>query len=310
MKISDKILRLFKSQLTKSSWRKRAIWLEYEYPDEIELNKGSITFTKLDLNIPNGKFEDLFKYYSRLSELKSVANANFKYLNNEIEVEISGIKCVAQTGEDFYILHEIFVERVYQFLIPSDEVIVIDIGLNVGLASLFFASLPFVKSVYAFEPFEPTFLQAKRNISLNPELSKKIQPFNYGLDAEDKKLKLDYNYDNKGSVGVLGKDFSASNNKVEITLKNIGPILNKICSDNPNTQIFMKIDCEGAEYDIFEYFKKEGFPDQVKMIAMEWHRKGPDTLVQTLSNSGFAAFYTYTYSQEIGMIYAARLQKQ
>ena len=59
-------------------------------------------------------------------------------------------------------------------------------------------------------------------------------------------------------------------------------------------------------YDIFKYFEKNGFPDQIKMIAMEWHRKGPETLVKTLADSGFASFYSYTYSQELGMIYATK----
>ena len=66
--------------------------------------------------------------------------------------------------------------------------IVIDIGMNVGIASLFFATLPHVEKVYAFEPFKAPYLRAMDNFKLNPALSAKIQAYNFGLSNKFEEL--------------------------------------------------------------------------------------------------------------------------
>jgi FkbM family methyltransferase len=293
--------------MASSSWEKRAIWLEFDYADEIELKNDVLHYKKLNLHIPKGEMEGMIKYYPKIKALKEVVGANFSYKNKEVEVEIGGIKCIAQTGEDFFILYEIFLEQVYNFDMPFSNIVVMDIGMNVGLASLYFATKNSVTAVYGYEPFEPTFNQAKENIKLNAALAAKIIPNHYGLDAVACELSLEYNYDNKGSVGVLGKDFSAGQNKIRIQLKPIADALAVLEQKHPEANLFLKIDCEGAEYDIFDYFKNTGIPASVKMIAMEWHKKGPEVLIETLKKEGFASFSLYTEeSKELGMIYAIR----
>jgi len=310
MRLLNKAIRIFRSKMAASSWEKRAIWLEFDYADEIELKNDILNYKKLNLRIPKGEMEGMIKYYPKIKALKEVSGATFSYKNKEVEVEIAGIKCIAQTGEDFFILYEIFLEQVYNFDMPFNNVVVMDIGMNVGLASLYFATKQSVTAIYGYEPFEPTFNQAKENIKLNAALAAKIIPNHYGLDAIARELSLDYNYYNKGSIGVLGKDFSAGQNKIQIQLKPIADALKAIQEKHPDAALFLKIDCEGAEYDIFDYFKNTGIPASVKMIAVEWHKKGPEALTGILKKEGFASFSLYTEeSKELGMIYAVRAKK-
>src|SRR6185312_6672086 len=46
----------------------------------------------------------------------------------------------------------------YNLIVPTEKKIaLIDIGMNVGITSLFYASKPNVEKVFSFEPFVPTF---------------------------------------------------------------------------------------------------------------------------------------------------------
>ena len=59
------------------------------------------------------------------------------------------------TAEQVNMAQEVFVDGCYDFRLAGTWT-VLDIGANIGLASLFFAAQPWVESVLAFEPFAPT----------------------------------------------------------------------------------------------------------------------------------------------------------
>jgi FkbM family methyltransferase len=58
----------------------------------------------------------------------------------------------------------------------SDSAVVLDVGANIGSMTLRFAQLAKQGHVYAFEPTDFAFEKLLRNISLNPELSRRITP--------------------------------------------------------------------------------------------------------------------------------------
>jgi len=61
------------------------------------------------------------------------------------------------------------------FSLPNDAV-VLDVGANIGSMALRFAQLAKQGHVYAFEPTDFAFEKLLRNVSLNPELSRRITP--------------------------------------------------------------------------------------------------------------------------------------
>jgi FkbM family methyltransferase len=227
-------------------------------------------------------------------------------------VVADGIRCPVEGAEDVFILHEIFAQKVYRFVGPRPTV-VWDIGMNVGFAGLFFSSLPNVVAVYGYEPFVPTYQQAIKNFQLNPELARKIQPFNHGLGATQKSLTLPYSYEFKGSVGThsqVARVTSSGHNETVQIMPTCGA-LDRIRQAHPGVDIVAKIDCEGAEFEIFESLANSGRLEQIHGFMVEWHDRGPEEIIRRLTAHGFTTFATSDPMQRpdsdvAGMIYSVR----
>jgi FkbM family methyltransferase len=225
---------------------------------------------------------------------------------------VDGIRCFIEGEEDLFIVDEIFAQKVYRFQTRS-PVIVWDIGMNVGVASLFFAQQPNVVAVHGFEPFLPTYRQAAENFSLNPALSGKIRPYNHGLGARDGTMSAIYSYEHKGSSGTHSRTARVADaGQLEtVKLRNAGEVLEEIISQHPGKQIAAKVDCEGAEYEILECLAASGGLKSLSSLMIEWHDLGPEKLLKYLTELGFVSFAiddpaSYFTPDVSGRIYAVR----
>jgi FkbM family methyltransferase len=222
---------------------------------------------------------------------------------------VNGITLTVTTAEEIFIIYEVFFQGSYNYLFDRPS-IVIDIGMNVGFASLFFAARKEVLKVFGFEPFLPTFQNASNNLKLNPALSKKINAFQFGLSNKDGIIHALYNYDNKGQVGIYGtslikSEIEATEN-LQIELKSAYFQIDNIITEHPGKGIIIKIDCEGSEYAILQDLFDNGLLIKIDIIFIEWHERGPDDLLSYLKDSGFKAFYNQQKNKSTGMIYAVR----
>jgi FkbM family methyltransferase len=77
---------------------------------------------------------------------------------------------------------------------------------NVGVASLFFASLPHVQEVHSFEPFPAPFARGLKNFDLNPKLARKIRPHNVGLGKTTESRTTLYDDASTIAVSIHGLD--------------------------------------------------------------------------------------------------------
>src|SRR6185369_17215134 len=77
------------------------------------------------------------KHYLR--PLLSLPETKIHYSDRKITITIQEINYYPTTYEEIFILFEIFCNGIYNF-IPPGPCIVLDIGMNVGFSSLFFAS--------------------------------------------------------------------------------------------------------------------------------------------------------------------------
>jgi FkbM family methyltransferase len=290
---------------------------------ELGVDLGVVSFDKQSSQIflkPLGIFlvKDKHDFLLKKSSLNLVRNltkvAQGKFYlddNDELNLEVDGIKLIIQNEQDLGIAKEIFVDGIYN-LIYNKPVVVWDIGMNVGFASLYLAAKENVVSVFGYEPFKMTCNQAERNFDLNPNFSEKIKAFDYGIGGEEQTLTIEYNYECKASIGIWGieKQFQTEQAeslvREEIKIKPATEILAEITRQYPNTDIVAKIDCEGSEYDIIKTLHSTGQLNQIRAIIMEWHQKGPDELVNYLQEVGFAILSRRPKSQNIGMIYAVR----
>ena len=203
------------------------------------------------------------------------------------------------TNNRFYTIKEVIgfdgysVPQLYQF----KEFVVFDIGMNRGYASLRFAEFENCAAVYGFEIDDDTYNKAIYNINLNTPLSKKIKPYNFGLSNVNKKKKL-YYLEGADGLNTLKKEFidiqyELKDNKEKIQtkfveVKNASEIIgNIIKKDKISSNIVLKIDTEGSEYDILDELINSGLINKIDLIIGEGHNFNNKDVTKKLSDLGF-----------------------
>ncbi len=246
------------------------------------------------------------RYKKRLARLEKCG----KFKMNEIE----GVKVVEVNdlnlghifdGDGSLIAEEIFNNDEYHFDI-GDSAVVIDIGMNIGLASLYFAARGDVKDVYGFEPFKPTFDHAIFNFGINKKYSNKIHPHNYGLGNEDKELSFEYYSKAPGRMSTVKLLDEISHNpkygtrQEVVQIRDAAKEITAIIEQHKDSRIVIKCDTEGSEMEIFESLDSKGILRNIEIIILEYHFSYDVGIVDILKRNGFVLFKQKTVSLETG----------
>ncbi len=219
----------------------------------------------------------LFWFYMR--NMRTLNKVGARITNKQISLPYKGYnlafsyETAGQLKELAGLLVEQFVGEQYSWLRVKDQ-IVLDIGANIGDSAIYFASRG-AKHVYAFEPYPSTYDVAKRNVESN-RLLRKVTLINKGLGGKHARMTLDYS-----SEIQSGRAISQSNSGTRVEFITLHDILKKLSIRNA----ILKIDCEGAEYDIIESTSKKDL-ECFSQIMIESHY-GYDRLVPKLRSAGF-----------------------
>lgn len=253
----------------------------------------------------DSKFLYLKKSIIYLENLKNKKKVDFKIEGRDFVVGIDNLRFYVNTNEEVLILHEVFVDGIYNSIFPN-EYAVIDIGMNVGMTSLFFANQSNCKAVFSYEPFDYTYNLGMKNMSLN-ECSEKIKIYKYGLGYPERNIKVEFSKEFKGSVGINGLagyiNQESDLNEVEISIKDVADNL-KTNFNEFEGDFLVKIDCEGAEYEIIERLADYDILHKAKVYIVEWHLKGPNLLKQIFIENEFNVISFNENNEDIGMLYA------
>ena len=183
-----------------------------------------------------------------------------------------------------WMIREVLCENIYEIdksLFKYNEYVVFDIGCNRGYATLFFANKEYCKSIYSFELMEPTYQYTIKNVELNPNLKDKIHLYNYGLGNKNETIECLY-FPHRDGISSMYQnfvehyDYKAINSSVKLkaTIKKASEVIKEIIEkEQIKEKIIIKIDVEGAEYDIFNSLIYE-YPElfeQVEIIMGEFH---------------------------------------
>lgn len=193
----------------------------------------------------------------------------------------------------FHQLNSIFIEYYTdyysKFNIDYKNKIIIDIGSNSGDSPLFFASKG--AKVYGFEPMKEHYNMSLENLKLNPNLSVNIELYNYAVSYKNGKL----NINSMNSVANYIQD-----SYYEVDIISLNDIIERI---EPN---FLKMDCEGCEFEIIEHcdlskFNEIIFEHHAKMVGKKY-----DLLTTKLKKEGFKIKTFKVFDKDfndIGLIY-------
>ncbi len=127
----------------------------------------------------------------------------------------------------------------------QDGDVILDIGAHVGIVSIYLAKCWPGTRIYAFEPVRENFANLERNVKVNAVTN--VKAFRLAVSGNGRPLRLRGNMSqNSGGVSAYAGGNGRARKVKSVTLKQIFTNLEiDRCK-------LLKIDCEGAEYEILE----------------------------------------------------------
>ncbi len=272
-----------------------------------------IFFKELKLEVPFSKALPILERYPNAISLSKKGGFIF-FVNErgELIAENKNVHFKINDEEELFILSEVFLEGAYNLISPTQKKIaLIDVGMNVGITTLFFASKENVDKVFSFEPFQPTFSMALQNIQLNKAYAGKINANNFGLAKEDADINVSYSPKEKGRMGTNGlpksEGYVAANVSSQLMhLKSADGEFLKIKEQVQDHFVVCKIDTEGAEYEIIDSLYNANLLAIPDVYFIEWHQIKPVDIVAKLRSANYQVIETAISLLHSGMIYAIK----
>lgn len=183
---------------------------------------------------------------------------------------------------DFHMIDEIWAYRKYDYfgyrVAPGE--IVVDVGANIGTFSLYAAKVCGASRVFSFEPFLENYRMLSKNVEQNGLHC--VTCVNQAVAGRRgiRTLKLDSN--DPGSHSLVTGSSERSLDVDCCTLENVFERFSLAKID------YLKMDCEGAEYEILENATSR--LNQVRRISMETHTtsdRNAKDLEELLRRHGF-----------------------
>jgi len=252
--------------------------------------------------IPKRIKEDII-IISQLKNWRTFLWTKLKRKNIAAVVLKNGITIESPPANDLnFLFHEIWVDKVYtprSYKIKQGDII-IDIGGNIGMFAIFAVTRARNIKVYSFEPFPSNAMYFIKN-TRDTRLS--------GIKLQEKAV-----------AGTLGKRFLGIsdswgghilssqkkdiNQSIEVETITLNEILTEIGRCN-----FLKIDCEGSEYEIFFSTAKDNLK-KIQKIVGEYHDNAQGTgadLKVFLENNSFRVDIFQKLDEISGIICATNL---
>src|ERR1044071_170863 len=143
--------------------------------------------------------------------------------------------------------------------------IILDIGSNIGASILFFHEQFPAAKIYGFEPHPETYRILQMNVGSIPS----VEVFNYALGATDQKVSIEFDGADfsRFMAKVKGADWCGPLTRTDCQMKHAGEVMKNLGLTRVD---LIKIDCEGAEYDVLTAVPEEMLR-QCRWIVGEMH---------------------------------------
>jgi FkbM family methyltransferase len=210
------------------------------------------------------------------------------------------------TWADEAVIRHVVGDREYHppgYEIGADDVVV-DVGANIGAFAVTASRAAANGRVFAFEPEPENFALLCDNVDRNG--CHNVTPVRAAVADTTGEVALSLSEGNS-SGHSLRRDHGGDG--VVVPAVALGRLLEEYRIDRCD---FLKLDCEGAEYEILYGLPKEYFP-RIRRVALEYHanpdekRGKGDELVAFLRGVGFRVdLYTSVVGSRNGLVFASR----
>lgn len=203
------------------------------------------------------------------------------------------------------VIREHLFDRQYKNIVDVDEGdIVVDIGFNYGIFSLGALNRGASK-IYGFEP-NKNICKITNNIYPDKD---KVKIYNFAVSNKNEVLKFNEGYNSLASS--LENDVGDYKESYDVFCIDFYDFIKKHKIDKIN---FLKIDCEGAEYAIFETIPDDFFIT-IDKIHVEFHFNDGEkikSLINKLEKNKFDWWFEKdrNLNSDIGLIYAKRKKNE
>jgi FkbM family methyltransferase len=184
---------------------------------------------------------------------------------------------------DFHMIDEIWAFRKYDAfghrVKPGD--VVVDIGANIGTFSVYAAKACGASRVLSFEPFPENYKLLSKNVEAN-QLGM-VTCVNQAVAGKRGVRTLAVNSEESGSHSLVS---GSSDQRIEVECCSFEDIFERF---GVNKIDYLKMDCEGAEYEILENANRSRL-QQIGQISMEYHHvpnRKPEDIASLLQGLGF-----------------------
>jgi len=209
------------------------------------------------------------------------------------------------SSSDMTLIHEILLKSKFkrEYYLPKEiqPKVIFDIGGNIGITSVYLATIFPESKIYTFEPLKENFEILQKNASQYSN----IEVFNIGLGSKNGRFKVYLSDDNENFGGVSfysEVEGNLTESYAECDVKNINDF---ILEKEIKSVDLIKIDTEGAEYDILTSIKKE-LLTKTSWITGELHGNRDFELIDYLSSLGFSISFKKNLDNRLFMFNAGR----
>lgn len=229
------------------------------------------------------------------------------WLGNKSLISLKGITLQLRDGNymakiaDLAMAWEVIIDNVYDTypIAPTDTIV--DIGGHIGSFSVKASKLAHSGKVFTCEPFPSTFNVLQKNTTSCPN----VLLNQIAISNRNGKDTFYFSAQNPAENSLVRK----TDNVIEVPLMTLGDFFQQ---QGITSVDLMKVDCEGAEYDII--FSAVDQLHKIRKLVMEVHEPGffgiadkysIDGLMKVLQDSGFHATFKRENKFQ-GYIYAHR----
>jgi FkbM family methyltransferase len=177
-------------------------------------------------------------------------------------------------------------------LTEHPELVVIDVGANVGISALALSALH-QGPIVCFEPIPDNCSTLQRNLERNSLDRVTVLPYAIGSRSGRHNAHMDPDFSVSARTDGVEPDEAS-----EVVAVDMLTLDEALAAAGASQILLMKLDCEGAEYDILEQLD-ERLARRIRFISLEVHDVSPTRNVGVLKRQLEALGYMVTYRPEM-----------